>query len=495
MPLRCCVAILVGGCCYADRSTTHAQVVTDSRPNVLVILCDDLGYGDLSCYGHPHIKTPNLDQLAAQGTRLTSCYSAAPVCSSSRAGLMTGRNPNRCGIYDWLPDGIPVWLRADEVTIPRVLRDAGFQTAMVGKWHLNGMFNSDAQPQPGDYGFEHWMATQNNAAPSHASPVNFVRNGEKIGKQEGFSCQVVANESIQWLQEAAKTAAPFYLHVCFHEPHEPVASPRDLVAQYLSVALNEDQAQYFANVNNMDTAVGRILAALDATGRADNTLVYFSSDNGPETLNRYKTANRSHGSAGPLRGMKLHVYDGGIRVPGIVRYPAAFPAGQTIDEPMGSVDLLPTLCNLAGLPVPTAKTIDGANFTPVLRGDRSTVERHRPLFWWYYRALTEPRFAVRDGKWKLVATWDGPFMQDRVAGDQGSNINPQSMDVLKHSQLKDFYLYDVSTDIGEQHDLAATMPVEFARLKQLALSIYAEVQAEAPVWPDTDSYWANQKKK
>lgn len=453
---------------------TQLEAADESpRPNLLVILCDDLGYGDLACYGHPHIKTPNLDRLAGQGVRLTACYAAAPVCSSSRAGLLTGRNPNRSGIYDWLPSGIDVHLKTDEPTIPRLLKTAGYQTAMVGKWHLNGRFNSDAQPQPSDYGFDHWMATQNNAAPSHKHPQNFVRNGRPVGKLERFSCQAVADEAIDWLQ-AADGQQPFYLHVCFHEPHEPVASPPDLVAQYRAVARDEDEAQYFANVANMDAAVGRILEALQKTGNAANTLVVFTSDNGPETLDRYRGANRSYGSPGPLRGMKLHIYEGGIRVPGIVRWPAMLTGGEVSDVPVGGVDLLPTACELAGVDLPKDKPIDGTSLAAMMTG--GDFQRSKPLFWWYYRAISPPRFAIRDGDWKLVAHWDA------AGRPPGRNINPQSVQQLKTAKLVRFELYNLADDIAEQHDLAANHPDKLDGLKQQALKLFSEVQREAPRW-------------
>src|SRR5688572_14900818 len=308
------------------------------RPNFLVILCDDLGYGDLGCFGHKSIKTPHLDKLASQGIRFTDFYAAAPVCSASRAGLMTGRTPSRIGVYDWIPQGHPMHLTRDEVTIATILAQAGYSTCHVGKWHLNGRFNQPDQPQPGDHGFDHWMSTQNNAGPSHENPENFVRNGERIGPQQGFSCQIVADEAIGWLKAGRDANKPFFQFVCFHEPHEPIASPADLVEQYLPLAKspiedtrgkpgtsantdhdaqrdNQGRALFYANVANVDRAVGRILAALDELKLAQNTLVFFSSDNGPETLNRYETGWRSHGSPGPLRGMKLHCYDGGIRVP------------------------------------------------------------------------------------------------------------------------------------------------------------------------------------
>jgi hypothetical protein len=213
------------------------------------------------------------------------------------------------------------------------------------------MFNSAKQPQPSDHGYDWWLATQNNAGPSHENPKNFVRNGQPVGPTQGYSCQVVADESIKWLHEIRDQKKPFFQFVCFHEPHEPIASPPDLVAQYPD-AKKEGEALYYANVTNMDRAVGKLLAYLDEANLAENTLVFFTSDNGPETLLRYPNGWRSHGSPGPLRGMKLHVYDGGIRVPGILRWPARVKAGQTSREPICNLDLLPTFCELAGIKPP-----------------------------------------------------------------------------------------------------------------------------------------------
>ena len=152
------------------------ETTKDPRPNFVVILCDDLGYGDLGCFGNRTIRTPNLDQLAKEGILLRSCYASAPVCSPSRAGMLTGRTPYRSGIYDWIPAGSPMHLPEEEVTVATLLRLNGYSTCHVGKWHCNGKFNSDEQPQPSDHGFDHWFATQNNAAPTHKNPKNFVRN-------------------------------------------------------------------------------------------------------------------------------------------------------------------------------------------------------------------------------------------------------------------------------------------------------------------------------
>lgn len=460
---------------------SQAEASAAERPNVLVILCDDLGYGDLECYGHPHIKTPNLNRLAEQGIRLTACYSAAPVCSSSRAGLLTGQTPNRVGIYDWIPPNHVMQLKAETPTVAKQLKQAGYSTAVVGKWHCNGKFNSPEQAQPSDNGFDHWYATQNNASPRHENPVNFIANGDPVGPLEGFSCQLVTDEAIRWLKDRpSDKAAPFFLHVCFHEPHEPVESPDDLVAQYRDVARDEDEAQYFANVANVDLAVGRLMAALDDMQLADNTLVYFTSDNGPETLDRYRTANRSYGSPGEMRGMKLHIYEGGIRVAGIVRWPAVVEAGQISTVPVCSLDLFPTLSNLAGVDVPEAHTLDGVDITAFLKGDE--FKREKPLFWNYYRALSPPRVALRDGDWKIVAHWDGPTMDGEGRKVLGSNVNPSSQHAIKTAQLTRFELYNLAKDPSETEDLAKAKPKVLDRMKKLVLDQYREVQQQSPEW-------------
>jgi arylsulfatase A len=459
------------------------------RPSVVLILCDDLGWGDLGCYGHPHIRTPRLDRLAEEGMRFTSCYSAAPVCSPARVGLLTGRNPNRAGVYDWIPSieqrqasGVLsrhlVHLRAGEVTIPQLLRQAGYATAMAGKWHCNAIFNDPRQPQPGDAGFDHWLATQNNAAPSHENPVNYVRNGEPTGRLEGYSCRLAAAEGIAWLENhvTRRPDQPFFLYLPFHEPHEPVASPPELVAGYEGMARSEDEAQYFANVENLDLAVGEVLDALDRLGRAENTLVFFTSDNGPETLNRYRGAERSFGSPGPLRGMKLWTTEAGFRVPGILRWPGRAPPGVTRDEPISALDLLPTLVDLAGAEIPDDLELDGTNIVDLFRG--GTVERSRPLFWVYYNAINEQRVALRDGPWKLLAKLD------RGGLPKSSNVTEATIAAARQAKLTDFSLYRLSDDIGEATDLAAEQPERLAELSAMMEAMYLEMTESMHAWPD-----------
>jgi arylsulfatase A len=460
--------LALAGCAGGARGPAAAP------PNVVVILADDLGYGDLACFGHPVIRTPNLDRLAAQGWRFTDGYAAAPVCSPSRAGLLTGRTPSRLGVYDWIPSGHAMHLRREEVTIARALKAAGYESALAGKWHCNGRFNAPEQPQPGDHGFDHWFATQNNAAPSHAHPANFVRNGLAVGRVEGYSCQVVADEAIRWLGGRKDPARPFFLYVAFHEPHEPVASPPELAAEYAGRVRSPEEAQYFANVANLDRATGRILEALDRMGVADDTLVYVSSDNGPETLNRYKTATRSYGSAGPLKGMKLWLHDGGIRVPTIVRWPRRLAAGRTVTEPVSSLDLFPTVCELAGVEPPRGRTLDGTSLVPLFEG--RPLARRAPLYWHYYRSMGRAKAALRDGDWMILGHWDGPAL------GPGGAVQPGDSALIKRHSLTGFELYDLRADPGQRSDLAAARPEKLAELSRRLLDRYREVQAEGPDW-------------
>ncbi|MFK7766607.1 MAG: sulfatase-like hydrolase/transferase [Mariniblastus sp.] len=480
------LSIVFASALFSNQATVSAAFLVEDKspPNIVVFLCDDLGYGDLECFGHPHIKTPNLNQMAADGIRFTDFYSAAPVCSSSRVGLLTGRNPNRAGVYDWIPpanknaraDGREqVHMRIEEATIPSVLKSAGYATCMAGKWHCNSRFNDKTQPQPGDFGFDHWLATQNNAAPSHKHPNNFIRNGKRVGKTESFSCNFVAKEASNWLRKhnAAKPEQPFFIYIAFHEPHEPVSSPKKLVDEYKPVAKSNDQAQYFANVANVDVAVGRFLKTLDELKLRENTLVIFTSDNGPETLNRYKSANRSFGTPNPLRGMKLHTHEAGFRVAGIMRWPNQIESGQTVSVPVSSLDFLPTFCDLAKTEKPD-RHLDGANFLPALKGE--TIERAQPLFWMYLNAINQSRVAMRDGKWKVLARLDGgkfPRMQ---------NVTPERMKKIQAAKLTDIEIYDLSTDVAESKNLAAEMPEFAKKQKEKLRELFDSANQDSHVW-------------
>jgi arylsulfatase A len=424
--------------------TSTLGAAETGRPNIVVLLCDDLGYGDLGSYGHPTIRTPHLDKLASQGTRFTACYSGAPVCSPARAALMTGRHPYRYGIRDWIPEKSGIHLYKDEKTVARLLRSAGYRTCLVGKWHLNSQMD-DSEPTPGDHGFDHWFATQNNAAPSHQNPTNFIRNGKPAGPLMGNASTLVIDEALRWLD--TKSDQPFALFVCFHAPHEPVATPDAFTQPYATIA-DAPQRTYFGSVSLVDHEVGRLLGELDKRQLTEQSLVWFTSDNGPETLKRYKGATHSHGSAGPLRGMKLHLTEGGIRVPGIIRWPGHTKPGTVTDEPISGIDVLPTLCAVGKSAPPNDRFVDGADIQPALSGQ--PVARKTALYWQYDKALGGPwRVAIRQGPWKLLAD----------------------------AKLQQFALYDVVADIGEKDDRSAAEPQRVATMSAELQRLHTQINA------------------
>ena len=402
----------------------HGQAT--ARPNILLVLADDLGYGDLGCYGHPTVRSPNIDRFAREGLRLTDCYSAAPNCSPARAGLMTGRTPTRVGIYNWIPTFCPMHLRKSEVTIASLLREAGYATCQVGKWHLSGALDDASQPQPDAHGFDHWFATQNNALPNHRNPFNFFRNGQRVGQLRGYSAPLVAAEATKWLNEQWDRSKPFFLFACFHEPHEPIATEPQFARHY--AATPPSLAPHHGNITQLDAGFGALLKTLDDLKVREDTLIWFTSDNGPAI-----TGIHPHGSAGPLRDKKGYVYEGGIRVPGILQWPDQLPAGSVSQLPVGGVDVLPTLCAVAGIQPPQDRVIDGVN---VLDGLRSTDlwQRPKPLYWQFHRARGDVRVALRDGDWKIVAQLTSPIHRPSggiEAGETEALKQEQNLATLK----------------------------------------------------------------
>lgn len=390
------------------------------RPNIVVLVADDMGYGDLGCFGHPRIRTPVLDRMAKEGVRFTSFYSGAPICSPSRAALFTGRHPYRVGIRDWIDHDTGVHLPRSEVTIARLLKGVGYTTGLSGKWHLNSRFDGD-EPTPGDFGFDHWFATQNNAP--HIDPGNYVRDGKKVGPLKGADSTLIVDEALAFIAGAGQR--PFALFVTFHAPHEQVAAPEKYTAMYADVG-DPTKRDYYGSISLIDAEVGRLLAGLDARGLRERTLVLFTSDNGPQELLGYPKAIHSHGSAGPLRGHKLSMYEGGYRVPAILRWPGHARPGSESAEPVGFVDLLPTLCAVAGLAPPADRTLDGVNVLPVLDG--RPADRPHPLAWQFDFAKEGPwTISLRRGPWKLLAD----------------------------ARRERFALYNLVDDVGERRDLAA----------------------------------------
>ncbi|QEG00242.1 Arylsulfatase [Stieleria maiorica] len=432
------------------------------QPNFIVFLADDLGWGDLGCYGHPIIQTPNLDRFASEGVRFTQAYAACGVCSPSRSSILTGRTPYRNGVWRWLPVGNEAHLRESEITIPETLRPLGYQTMHSGKWHLNGYFNSDEQPQPDDHGYDWWFATQNNASPSHKDPINFVRNRKAVGPLEGFSAPLVAEEASSWLKQQRDPNRPFFITVWTHEPHLPIESDPKFQQLYREID-NPGVRQHHGNVTQLDHAFGNLMKTVDELGLRDNTFVIFTSDNGPEgsgkgnLKNPQSQQNRTWGSTGGLRGRKRDSHEGGIRVPGIVRWPGKIRPGTVSDVPVIGSDIFTTVLEIAGAPVPSDRTIDGVNLLPACEGKE--LERPVPLFWRTHIAPPASHAAMRIGDWKIVA-------------DQ---------------KLERFQLYKIAKDWKEEHDLADQMPEKLAEMKAKFMEVWEGVEYEGP-----KEWWINQ---
>ncbi len=392
------------------------------RPNILLVYVDDLGFGDLGSYGHPIIKTPNIDSLASDGLRFTSNYSPSALCSPSRAGLLTGRTPYRTGIKSWIPHDSGVYLRDEEITLAEVLKDAGYSTAHIGKWHLNSDLGSDTEPQPTEQGFDYYYGHNAYQLPHNHNPTNVFRGKTALPAQSGYTADLYADETIDWLQQR-DASKPFFIYLSMAEPHTSFANPPAYNEMYAEFTQGEivpipnglakppkDQliargaGEYYANVTYMDAQVGRVFDWLRENDLYDNTVVVFSSDNGPVTENwiNWWEVN-AHGSSGGYRGRKHFLYEGGIRVPAIIRYPGVVEAGTVSDAAIIGMDWFVTLAKMGGAEVPSDRDIDGIDIAPVFAGEDL---QERSLFW-ALNAQSDLEYAVREGSWKLMLDTQG----------------------------------------------------------------------------------------
>ena len=370
------------------------QAADASKPNIVFIYADDWGWGDLSCHGNTWLKTPRLDQLAREGIDFQQFNVLSPVCSPSRAAAMTGRFPGRFGINTVFgvgkPPEMPDWLDPKAPTTPRLLQAAGYRTGHFGKWHLG-----EGTPTMAEYGFDE-------SAVYHGP-------GRKVGPYGNE----IPSQAVKFIE--AHKDRPFYVNVWLHESHLAHNPSEEAMARWNH--LDPRQQVYAAVITDGDNKVGMILDALERCGIAQNTLVVFSSDNGPakpkENDKGAPGKYRSHynlGETGGLRGQKTSLFEGGVCVPFIVRWPGHAPAGLKNEATvLTAVDLLPTFCAAAGVTVPTSAAGDGENMLGALKGE--AIQRTRPIFWRTTGDKKAPDFwpdlAVREGDWKLVTTFDG----------------------------------------------------------------------------------------
>jgi arylsulfatase A-like enzyme len=354
-----------------------------AQPNVLFIYADDLGYGDLSGYGHPVIQTPNIDALADQGVSLSNYYAPSALCSPSRAGVLTGRAPYRTGIRSWIPENSGIYLRDEEVTLAEVLRAEGYATALIGKWHLNSNLASAEEPQPTDQGFEYFYGHNAFQIPTNKNPANVYRGRELLPEQDGYTAQL-------------------YVDDFTNGPVVPI--PSGLPEVPVDKLVPRGPGEYYANITYMDAQLGRLLQWLERNHLVDDTVVVFTSDNGPVTsdwLAWYEI--NAHGSTGGYRGRKHYLYEGGIKVPAIVRYPAIAEAGSTSDAVIVGTDLFVTLALMGGGTIPSDRPIDGIDVREALSGGSLPK---RTVFW-ALDSVSNLEFAVRHGDWKLFLDREG----------------------------------------------------------------------------------------
>ena len=410
-------------------------------PNIVLIMSDDMGYGDLGSYGAPDVRTPNIDTLAREGIKLTDFYANGVLCSPTRAGLISGRYQHRYGIESALGSGpLAEGLVVTGNSLPQLLRDADYTTGLVGKWHL-GMVDEHS---PGSHGFDYFFGFrgayidfyQHDRGPN---APDLWENDTRI-EREGYMTDLITEETVNFIERSASDARPFFVDVAYNAPHWPYQPP-----DMPSISRNNaghlqphtegtsTRADYVAMVERVDQGVGEILATLDRLGLADNTLVIFTNDNGGEWLARNA----------PLFHRKWTVWEGGIRVPAVARWPGRIPAGRVSDQVGITMDLTATILSVANASVPT--DLEGMNLMPIWVGENPEVER---TLFWRTNVGGQTQRAVRSGDWKLVIDGNATFVFNlRLDPGERQDMANQRQDIAARLRpLHDAWLQDITAE-------------------------------------------------
>ncbi len=456
---------LLTGCLLLCAALWAAGAAGAEKPNIIFILADDLGYGDLGCYGQKVIQTPCLDRMAAEGMRFTDCYAGSTVCAPSRCVLMTGLHTGHARVRG----NARVPLLPEDVTVAELLKQAGYRTGIIGKW---GLGEPDTTGIPNRQGFDLWFGYLNQRHAHNYYPaflwlnqekfpleneVNYTIGGRDVSpggvatKRVQYSHDLFAAEALKFVEE--HRAGPFFLYLAFTIPHaNNEAGNRGMevpdYGPYADRDWPEPQKGHAAMITRMDADIGRLFAKLKELGIDENTVVFFCSDNGPHREGGADPA--FFNSSGPLTGYKRSLHDGGIRVPGIVRWPGRVKAGAVSDLPWDFADFPPTACELAGVAVPDG--LDGVSIAPALLG--AGEQRAREFMYWEFHEGRASSQAVRMGRWKAVRTAPSAPLQ----------------------------LYDLSADIGEKHNIAAQHPEIVARIE----AYLKDARTESEHWPLRD---------
>jgi arylsulfatase A-like enzyme len=425
------------------------------RPNIVLMMADDQGWGETGYNGHPDLKTPTLDQMATTGLRFDRFYAASPLCTPTRASVMTGRHANRSGAF------APNWsTRPEEVTVARILKDAGYRTGHFGKWHL-GAVKKESPLNPGRMGFDEYLAHDN----FFEMDPPLSRNGEPPEIMKGESSELIVDEAVGFLRKVHAEKKPFFIVVWFGSPHSPYSGLAADVARYAGVK-NEEMRKRFAEITAMDRAVGTFRAALRELGEADNTLLWFNSDNGIAVANPKDSFN------GGWRGHKGDIYDGGLRVPAVIEWPAVIRAPRVTAVPCVTSDILPTLLDVAGAKHPFPdRPLDGISLRALV-ADNAMKERPSPVGFWIYPAAGEKK----NGRWVDEALARGttpttrnpaidftnfrhPVAQSAPFGGKAAWLdNRYKLVVISGKQGRATELYDLLDDPRETKDLAPEKP-------------------------------------
>ncbi len=415
-------------------STQHVHSM-NTKPNIIFIMADDLGYADVGCYGQEKIQTPNIDRLAQEGTRFTQCYAGSSVCAPSRCSLMTGMHNGHNRVRDNIPHG--TFLQPDDLTVAEVLKRAGYTTGAIGKWSLG---NPGSWGIPNYQGFDDWFGHLNQDQahfyyPDYLWDNDKVRllDGNRGGKTEDYTHDLFTERALKFIRQ--NETNPFFLYLAYTIPHwsdygrsTPMSQPVPSDKPYSGRDWPQTEKNYAAMVTRMDRDIGRILNLVQELGLDENTIIFFTSDNGP-----CPTASHDvefFDSNGPLRGVKRELYEGGIRVPMIARWPGQVPAGIVSDQIWAFWDIMPTFAELAGMPAP--KNIDGISMLPAILG-KPQPKQHEYLYWDYGHSRNTFWQALKTGKWKAVR--------------KGSIGGKRPIE-----------LYNLDRDISEQNNIASQHP-------------------------------------
>jgi arylsulfatase A-like enzyme len=449
--ILCLIISLVGCSGVADESQHSDDSVQgdSSKPNIIFIMADDLGYGHLGSYGQTVIETPELDELARNGLRYTQAYAGSTVCAPSRSVLMTGQHTGHTTVRgNRGPDGERVPLKDSDITVAEVLKSAGYKTAMIGKW---GLGEPGTSGLPNKQGFDHWFGFLNQHNAHSFYPPYLWRNDRIVylnenehGQRQTYVQDLFVEEALQYIR--SKKDETFFLYLPFTLPHTELAAREEMVEKYRGMfedvvfpaelgrpAVPEAKATYAGMVSTLDYDVGRIVRELELQGIAENTIVIFTSDNGAAAEHGVKS--EYFDGSGPLRGIKRDMYEGGIRVPLIVSWPGKIAAGETDDSShVAFWDFLPTFAELGGAELPEYQELDGISITPsLLRG--AEVGNDRPLYWEFrLKPDTGLMQAVRWGRWKAVRlSEDAPLEIYDLQEDLGEtrNVADQHPDLVE----------------------------------------------------------------